>query len=205
MSDIAQQIKDIKHSFRLMMNGVASASMREKGSSYHVNWGASLSMLKDKAKELGSNYELSVALWKENVRECKILAVMIMPKDMMTHDLANLWMEQTNTQEIAELASFYVYQHVADAHVMAMEWLASDKELYQLCGYNTLSGLFKKGFALDFRDTNEYMDQLMVALSGNSFAVKKSAMLSIQHFCTLGPDYETLAKTALKQLNVELF
>ena len=48
-----ERVKEIKQSFRLMMDGVASQSMRDKGLNYHVNWGASLPMLKQKAAELG--------------------------------------------------------------------------------------------------------------------------------------------------------
>lgn len=40
--DINETVKEIKRSFRLLMNGVASQSMREKGASYFVNWGCSL-------------------------------------------------------------------------------------------------------------------------------------------------------------------
>ena len=33
------KLKQIKGRFRLMMNGVASQSMREKGLGYKINWG----------------------------------------------------------------------------------------------------------------------------------------------------------------------
>ena len=45
MNDTNEQLKEIKRSFRLMMNGVAAQSMRDKGLDYHVNWGASVPML----------------------------------------------------------------------------------------------------------------------------------------------------------------
>ena len=79
--DIQQQVKEIKQSFRQMMDGSIAQSMRNKGVDYKLNWGATLPRLKDKAVEIGKNYDLAIALWKENVRECKILATMIMPSD----------------------------------------------------------------------------------------------------------------------------
>ena len=48
-------IKEIKQSFRLMMNGVTAQSMRDKGSDYHVNWGAPLPTLRATAKEIGKH------------------------------------------------------------------------------------------------------------------------------------------------------
>ena len=84
------KVKSIKRSFRLLMNGVASHSMREKGLSYKINWGIQFSDIKNLAGEYGKDYQLAIELWKENVRECKILATLIMPVEKMSHDLVNL-------------------------------------------------------------------------------------------------------------------
>ena len=79
-----------------------SQSMRDKGVNYHLNWGATLPRLKEKADEIGKDYDLAIALWKENVRECKILATMIMPAEQMLPEVVDIWMEQTDSLEIAE-------------------------------------------------------------------------------------------------------
>lgn len=100
--DINQQVKEIKQSFRLMMDGMVAKSMRDKGLEYKLNWGATLPRLREKADEIGKNYDLAIALWKENVRECKVLATMIMPAERMLPEVADIWMEQTPNLEIAE-------------------------------------------------------------------------------------------------------
>ena len=82
-----QKLKEIKQSFRLLMNGVTSQSMREKGVDYHINWGASLGHLQEMAQEYGKDYDLAIELWKENIRECTILATMIMPVEKMSFTL----------------------------------------------------------------------------------------------------------------------
>ena len=131
--DLNQQIKEIKQSFRLMMDGMVAASMRNKGVDYKLNWGATLPRLRDKAEEYGKNYDLAIALWKENVRECKLLATMIMPADEVLPEVIDIWMEQIETQEIAEQAAFNLFQYLPFAADKAYTWIASDKELYQLC------------------------------------------------------------------------
>ncbi len=203
--DINEQVKEIKRSFRLMMNGVTASSMREKGVNYSLNWGASLSMLKEKASEIGRNGELANALWKENVRECKILATMIMPPEEMTPEAVDEWMQQVSTQEIAELSSFNLLQHVACASSKSLLWIESEAEFYRLCGYNVLSRLFKKGTCFSDEEANRYFKSLTVALTGDSFMVKKAAILSAQHFADFSDDKETQIKKALEQLNLELF
>lgn len=202
---IQEQVKDIKKSFRLLMDGKTAQSMRDKGVVYKLNWGASIPMLYEKAQEIGKNYDLAIELWKENVRECKILATMLMPADQMLPEVVDIWIEQTDSQEIAEQAAFNLYQHLPYAADKAFQWLASDKELYQLCGYHILTRLFMNKQEPNERGINEFIDQALAALQGPSLIVRKAAMQSIIRFAELGIVYERMAKSALKSLNLELF
>ncbi len=201
--DINSQIKEIKQSFRQMMDGAIAKSMRDKGVDYKLNWGATLPRLKDKAAELGKNYDLAIALWKENVRECKLLATMIMPADEVLPEVIDIWMEQTDTQEIAEQAAFNLYQYLPYAPEKAYNWIASEKELYQLCGFHVLSRLFMNKQEPNERGINEFVDQALAALQGGSLPVRKAAMSCVQRFAELGLVYERLAKSALKTINLE--
>ena len=201
--EINDQVKAIKQSFRQMMDGAVAQSMREKGLDYHLNWGATLPRLRQKADELGKNYDLAIALWKENVRECKILATMIMPPDEVLPEVIDIWMEQTPNSEIAEQAAFNLYQYLSYAPAKAYTWIASDKELYQLCGLHILSRLFMNGQEPNERGINEFIDQSLAALQGESMVVKKAAMSSMQRFAELGLMYQRLAKSAIKTVNLE--
>ena len=213
MSTIQEQVKEIKQSFRQLMDGATAQSMRDKGVAYKLNWGASIPMLREKAEELKTStinlqpstlYQLSIALWKENVRECKILATMLMPADQVLPEVIDIWMEQMPSQEMAEQASFNLFQYLPFAPAKAYEWMASDKELYQLCGFLVLARLFMNGQEPNDRGINEYIDQLEVALQGPSLAVRKAAMQSVQRFAELGLVYERLAKSALKRHNLDI-
>ena len=46
-----EKLKEIKQSFRLLMNGVASHSMRQKGVEYKINWGVPVPELQQMAVE----------------------------------------------------------------------------------------------------------------------------------------------------------
>lgn len=203
--NVNEQLKEIKRSFRTMMNGVVAQSMRDKGADYHVNWGASLPMLKDMARGIGKNYDLAIALWKEDVRECKILATLIMPAERMLPEVVDIWMEQTRSQEIAEMASFNLYRYLPFAADKAYQWIASEREICQLCGFHVLSRLFMNGQEPNERGINEYIDQLQVALQGDSVAVRKAATASVMRFAELGIVYERLAKNALRGLGLDIF
>ncbi|MBR1688430.1 MAG: DNA alkylation repair protein [Prevotella sp.] len=203
--EIQQQIKEIKQSFRLIMDGQIAQSMRQKGVDYRLNWGASLPLLKEKAAEIGKNYDLAIELWKEDVRECKILATMLMPAHQILPEVVDIWMEQTTQQEIAEQAAFNLYQYLPYAPEKAYQWMASDKELHQLCGFSVITRLFMNQQEPNERGINEYLDQALAALEGPFPSVRKAAMQSIIRFSELGLVYERLAKSALKRINLELF
>ena len=213
MMKVQEKVKEIKQSFRQMMDGAVSKSMRDKGSAYKLNWGATIPRLQAKAEEIKSTlnvrsstfnvYDLAIALWKEDVRECKILATMIMPPDEVLPEVIDIWMEQTTSQEIAEQAAFNLYQYLSYAPEKAYTWMASDKPLYQLCGFHILSRLFMNKQEPNERGINEFIDQALVALQGDSLMVRKAAMSAVQRFAELGLVYERIAKSALKRANLD--
>ena len=195
---IEEQIKDIKQSFRLYMNGPGSMSMREKGLNYHVNWGVPLPTLREMAETYGKNYELAIALYKDNVRECKLLATLLMPIDRMDAELADVWLEQDQTQEVVEMLAMNVFQYADFASVLAYECIASEEVLRQICGYNILSRLFGKQMEPNERGINEFLDQASVAFSTENLGVKHAALNAVMSFAALGQDYENIARKALQ-------
>jgi 3-methyladenine DNA glycosylase AlkD len=203
--NIQEQVKEIKQSFRLLMDGQTAQSMREKGVEYKLNWGAAIPMLQEKAREIGKDYDLAIELWKADVRECKILATMVMPAEQMLPEIVDIWMEQTISQEIAEQAAFNLYQYLPFAAEKAYQWMASEKELYQLCGFHILTRLFMNKQEPNERGINEFIDQALAALQSPSISVRKAAMQCMIRFAELGLAYERMAKSALKSLNLELF
>lgn len=204
-NQIQDRVKEIKQSFRQLMDGQTAQSMRDKGVAYKLNWGASIPMLREKAEEIGKDYDLAIELWKTDVRECKILATMVMPAERMLPEVVDIWMEQTVSQEIAEQAAFNLYQYLPFAPEKAYQWMASDKELYQLCGFHILTRLFMNRQEPNERGINEFLDQALAALQSPSLMVRKAAMQSVIRFSELGLVYERMAKSALKSLNLELF
>jgi len=201
---IQLQLKEIKQSFRQMMDGAVAQSMRDKGLNYHLNWGATLPRLREKAEELGKSYDLAIALWKENVRECKILATMVMPANKILPEVVDIWMEQIPSQEMAEQLAFNLWQYLPYAPEKAYQWIASEKEYDQLCGFHVLSRLFMNGQEPNERGINEFIDQLLSALEGPFPSVRKAALQSVQRFAELGLVYERMAKSALKSINLEI-
>lgn len=103
--DLHEQLKDIKTQLRLSMNGAVSQSMREKGLAYKLNFGVELPRIKSIAAAYEKDHALAQALWKEDIRECKILAGLLQPVDTFYPEIADIWVDTMPNNEIAELTS----------------------------------------------------------------------------------------------------
>ena len=202
--EINDKIKSIKQSFRLFMDGAVAKSMRDKGLQYHLNWGIPTTRLKEMATPYGKDYNLAVALWKENIRECKILATLIMPPKEMPIELVELWMEETPSQELAEITAFNLYQYLSFAPVLAYRWIASSNDIEQICGYQLLARLFMKGQEPNERGVNEFIDQACTALQSSNSGLQRAAYNCIIRFSNLSDEYKKISEQALKSLDLQL-
>lgn len=180
--DVNETIKDIKGQFRLFMNGVVSQSMREKGLDYKLNFGIEFPRLKEIAARYEKNHELAQALWKENIRECKILAGMLQPVDTFYPEIADIWIEDMHYPEMAELTCMTLFQHLPYASEKAFEWMADDREYFQLCGFMLMARLLMNGNRLNERSEAEFLDQAMAALQSEAPLPQKASAMALKKF-----------------------
>ena len=213
----------IKQDLRAMMNGVASAAMRNAGmtADYRVNFGVELPRLEEyirthplafnglytpfgspvigglkpceggeyipamqkeqpndvvttplprrEGQEVGplGPGPLAVSLFKEPVRECRILALMIYPPEQFDGELAEVWMDDIRTVELAQLAAFYLFSRMPQASEKAFQWIADEREIRQLTGYYILANILRTS-QLSERSTQELRDQAATALQSEN-------------------------------------
>lgn len=172
---VEQQVREIKRSFRPMMNGVVAQSMREKGATGPLNWGVRLVDLRLMAQQYPQSRSLALALWKENVRECRLLATMLMPPEEMLPEFVDVWVEQTDSQELAEASAFHLYQHLQYAPLLAYQWMATERPLVQYMGLLVITRLLRQSRIPDERGIHELVDQAQTALHSDCLYLKKAA------------------------------
>lgn len=194
--DAQDKIKEIKQSFRLLMNGVTAQSLRDKGLNYHLNWGASLMHLKEMAADYSPDYNLALGLWKQNVRECKIMATMLMPVEKFSHELAIQWVEQTPTQEIAEVATMNLFQHLPYAAELAKELIATDGDISRIYGYNIIA---RNPIDLD-EDT---VEKLIDVLQDASLSVRHTALNAAQRLAEKSEANKRVLKKTLSIIQMD--
>ena len=184
--DVHSVVKEIKQSFRLLMNGVTADSMRKKGMNYQLNWGVSMGDLRQMSYNYPQNLEVATALWNENVRECRLIATMLIPLEELTSDIVDEWIKRIETQELAETFSFNVLQHADFAYNYSLNLLLKDSILLQMCGFHTLSRLFIKNVMPTQSDVNIIIDKANTCLQqSESLGLMKSANACLQRLYAL--------------------
>ena len=122
---LQDELKEIRTQLRLAMNGVISTSMREKGIVYKLNFGVPLPEIKQIAATHKPDSELAAALWKEDIREFKILASLLQPVGGFSSRKAEQWVK-----EIAEQCSHNLFYRLPDVEDLLFGLLANVEDEY---------------------------------------------------------------------------
>lgn len=198
-NNIHETIKDIKSKFRLFMNGMVSQSMREKGMEYKLNFGIEYPRIKEIAAGYEPDHELAQALWKENIRECKILAGLLQPADTFYQEIADIWIEGMDYPELAEYTVMNLFQRLPYASEVVFRWMADEREMFQLCGFLLMARLLMKGEKLNERAEAEFLDQVCTAVEGDCGPVQKAASVALRKYAHQSRDNK---RTVSKQLGI---
>lgn len=181
------------------MNGMVSQSMREKGMEYKLNFGIEYPRIKEIAAGYEPDHELAQALWKENIRECKILAGLLQPADTFYPEIADIWIEGMDYPELAEYTVMNLFQRLPYASEVVFRWMADEREMFQLCGFLLMARLLMKGERLNERAEAEFLDQACTAVEGDCGPVQKAASVALRKYAHQSRDNK---RTVSKQLGI---
>lgn len=169
-----QDIKDIKKELRAAMNGILSAKMREAGAPYKLIFGVELPRLQSIASEFHPSRMLAQELWNENIRECKLLATMLMPPLEFLPEMADIWVDEISTAEVAQVFSMQLLCKESWCATVAFEWIASPVPMRQLCGFLCIARLLQQGAQLQDRSIEELKDQAQSLLPNADLPLRKA-------------------------------
>lgn len=169
-------VLEVKKRLVLAMNGIASAGMKESGMKYRLNYGVELPRIREIASDFEKDKKVASALWKEDIRECRMLAAMLYPEDLFLPDLACVWVGQIKYPDLAEVCSMYLFSRMKGASHTAFQWIAGENEMVQYCGYLTILHLMRGGCGeMSERYRAELVDQAKAAVAGGSLFPAQAA------------------------------
>lgn len=198
-------IREIKKSLRLAMNGVVSTLQRRQGLDYKINFGVEIPRIKEIAARYGKDKQLANALWQEDIRECRMIAILTMPVEEFTADEADEWIATARYTELADQLSMHLLCKIPDAVDKAIVWAQQEESIAAYCGFSTIAHLLRKEAAMSSGQQQEYMDVTARTLSNEretGTVVKQRAYNTFSIFIDRAqPDEEEINRyPALKEL-----
>ena len=131
---ITSQLASIRAALRTRMDGSVAQSMRESGLDYLYNWGWTRGYLLELAAQYQPSRELAEALGESAVRELLILSTMLFPREELTEQDVEAFLEKATNVELQEQLAFnllaYVPLAIRWAEVVVLSNATDESKLY---------------------------------------------------------------------------
>ena len=131
---IASQLASIRAALRTRMDGSVAQSMRASGLDYRYNWGWTRGYLLELAAQYQPSRELAEALRESAVRELLILSTMLFPREELTEQDVEAFLEKVTNVELQEQLAFnllaYVPLAIRWAEVVVLSNATDESKLY---------------------------------------------------------------------------
>lgn len=100
-----------------------------------VNKPVSISKIKALAKYIGTKHELALELWKQDLMEAKLVAILIENPRRVTPDQADEWIHQTNNREVCDMLCTSLLEKTDFYPKKIIEWVKSDQEFVRRAAF----------------------------------------------------------------------
>lgn len=191
---LQDQLREIRTQLRMAMNGVTSASMREKGIVYKLNFGVPLPEIKQIAATHNPSSELAAALWKEDIREFKILASLLQPAGDFLFGQAKQWVKEIPYLEIAEQCSRNLFCKLPYVDNLLLGLIFNVEDEYaRTVAYLIFAELFKDGKTVVAPVRAAFIVECMRTVAwldfGASWKEKQAAIKAMKFYGRRSADY----------------
>lgn len=149
MEQIKHLLSEAHAEFRRLRSGELGDNLRSQGIDYKTIWGLESYRMKEIAEhlrikisetadEVAAKEEtaeaLAVELWKEDVRESKMLATRLFPIEKMTRELAETWSNEVKFTELADQLCMNLLSRVPFADELAQQWISKENGMQRYMG-----------------------------------------------------------------------
>lgn len=204
--------RQIKNCFRQAMNADLSNSMRAHGLEYRMNFGVPSPRIKLIASQFEPNAADAQYLWNEDVRESKMLATYLFPKEEMTEALANEWAAQIRYPEIADQAAMNLFVALPFAEQLATQWISADSEMLNYTGFRLWVRLFMNKRYPDKGQQAILFSQLKPALLSEVAYLRQVSIALAEKIGDSGIEWQTILsqnlcdwKNSADHKNIDLY
>lgn len=174
--NISNCIREIKQEFFAFRNGVIADRLRSAGDPHAIVFGLNLPQVVEISSRFPQNSQLAQTLWENvTVRESRMLAPMLFPKDEFTEDLAKQWIESIENQEIADVLCHRLLRYTAFAESLCRSFADNERALVRYLALRLAMNLLVLRKPVD----RHFLSEFATGEIGSNNAVTKQLAQSI--------------------------
>lgn len=177
-----ERLQKIRKRLRLAMNGTISASMREKGNVYKLNFGVPIPEIRLIAKEYEPDAELAEMMWQEDTRELKILATLLYPHDSMDGSTVTRWIAGIPYPEIAEQLVFNLIRYLPNSGEI-LSWCLAHPEsgtYTRQVGFLTLGHWCRKAATITAGELEPWLALAQTTFDSGAIYERQAALFALR-------------------------
>ena len=168
-----------------------------------VNKPVSISKIKALAKYIGIKHGLAIELWKQDLTEAKLVAILIENPQRVSPEQADEWIYQINSREVCDLACTTLFEKTDFYQKKIIEWVKSDQEFVRRAAFVLIATTASRKNDSDSRYI-EYLKLIEKYSTDERHFVKKAISWALKQIGKRSPNLHSPAiKLAEKLANSE--
>jgi 3-methyladenine DNA glycosylase AlkD len=145
--------RDILEKLKSLGRAEAVEGMARYGINPKNNYGVTVHILRDIAKEIGTSHRLAQHLWRSGIHDAKMLATMIDDPAAVTEQQMEKWAEDFDSWDVCDQTCNNLFSRTQFAYRKAEEWSKRKEEFVKRAGFVLMANLAvhdKKASNADF-------------------------------------------------------
>lgn len=199
-SSIHKQFTEVLNFIMEHRSGETAELMQKWGLNYNMSYGVSLAQILQFVKGKEKNTALAHMLWKENIRETKLLSFHFFNPLEVSSDEVDTIVHNFTNHELVEQSTLYWFVNIPFAPDKIAYWATNEKPYVKMTAYMLLAriAMKRKNVSPPFFGTF-FANMLTDATNANLF-VRKSITFALSAIARTSEENKTNVVSFIKQL-----
>lgn len=177
--DINKQYSEVVRFIMEHRSGETAELMQKWGLSYNMTYGVSLAQILSFVKGKEKNNELAQKLWKENMRETKLISFHFFDATTLTSNELDALVKDFNNHELVEQGSLYLLVHSPYAAEKVGKWAESKEPYAKMTAYMLLARMAQKRKDVSPNFFGTFFENMEEDSTNANLFVRKSITLAL--------------------------
>jgi 3-methyladenine DNA glycosylase AlkD len=145
------------------------------------NLGASVTEIRNYAREVGKNHDLAQKLWKTGIRDARMLAACIDEPDKVTEKQMEDWVKEFNSWDLCDHCCGHLFDKTMYGYKKAFEWAGRKEEFVKRAGFALMAWLPVHDKKADDKKFEEFLPIILRESTDGRNYVKKAVNWSLRN------------------------